>query len=76
MEVTFALRIGNSRRAYHRRTADTEQTRSCGEAMDETSGKIGYGTKGCRANSKVIVSCKQRLNNGYFIANHLVYKIN
>lgn len=29
-----------SRRAYHRRTADTEQTRSCGEAMDETGGKI------------------------------------
>ena len=27
-------------RAYHRRTADTELTRSSGEAMDETSGKI------------------------------------
>ena len=22
--------------AYHRRTADTEQTRNCGDAMDET----------------------------------------
>lgn len=29
-----------SRRAYHRRTADTKQTRHSGEAMDETNGKI------------------------------------
>ena len=38
--MTSAFRIGNSWRTHHRRTADTEQTRSCGEAMDETSGKI------------------------------------